>query len=67
MFKFLALGLTFHEVIDATTWKPALVVGREDLGHLGEGTVADIAVFGIDEVPLGLWMCEIEGWTVHNV
>ncbi len=53
MFKFLALGLTFHEVIDATTWKPALVVGREDLGHLGEGAVADIAVFGIDEGPVG--------------
>ena len=28
-------------------------VGREDLGHLGEGTVADIAVCGIDEGPVG--------------
>lgn len=45
MSKFLNLGMPLQEVIKASTWKPAQVIQREDLGHLSEGAVADIAVF----------------------
>lgn len=45
MSKMLNIGLSLQEVIKASTWKPAQVIGREDLGHLSEGAVADISVF----------------------
>ena len=44
MGKFLALGETLEDVIAQSTWKPALAVGREDIGHLSVGATADIAV-----------------------
>lgn len=53
MSKFLDLGMSLREVIRASTWKPAKVIQREDLGHLSEGAVADIAVFGIREGDFG--------------
>lgn len=43
--KMLNMGMTLKEVIEASTWKPAQVIQREELGHLSEGAVADIAVF----------------------
>ncbi len=43
--KFLNLGMPLQEAIEASTWKPAQVIQREDLGHLSEGAEADIAVF----------------------
>ncbi|RLE06944.1 amidohydrolase/deacetylase family metallohydrolase [Candidatus Aerophobetes bacterium] len=50
MSKFLSLGMGLEEVIAATTWTPARVIGKEDeLGHLKEGTMADIAVFELEE------------------
>lgn len=51
--KSLALGLSWPETVTASTWKPAQVIGREDLGHLSEGAVADIAVFRIEEGDYG--------------
>ena len=47
--KCLALGLSWPEVVEASTWKPAQVIGRDDLGNLSKGSVADIAVFRIEE------------------
>ncbi|MEX2599884.1 MAG: amidohydrolase/deacetylase family metallohydrolase [Dehalococcoidia bacterium] len=45
MSKFLALGFPLHEVIRMSTYNPAGLIGsREDLGTLGEGTTADIAI-----------------------
>lgn len=41
------MGMTLQEVIAASTWKPAQVIQREDLGHLSVGAPADIAVFSI--------------------
>ena len=44
MSKFLTLGVSLSDVILRTTWKPAQVISRPDLGHLDVGAVADIAV-----------------------
>ncbi len=47
MSKFLALGMSLQDVILRTTWNPAQVIKREDLGNLDIGADADIAVFSI--------------------
>ncbi len=41
---FLNLGMNLQEVIKASTWTPAQVILREDLGHLSVGAEADVAV-----------------------
>lgn len=51
--KMMNLGMSLQEVIDASTWKPAQVIQREELGHLSEGAEADIAVFDLIEEELG--------------
>ena len=45
--KFLNIGMTLQEVIAASTWKPANVIKRTELGNLSEGMEADIAVFNL--------------------
>lgn len=47
MSKFLNMGMNLQQVIEASTWKPAQVINRPDLGHLSEGAAADIAVFSV--------------------
>jgi len=44
MDKMIALGMDFKSVINASTWKPAQVIKRSDLGHLSVGSEADIAI-----------------------
>lgn len=51
--KSLALGLSWPEVVEAATWRPAQVIDRQDLGHLSAGAVADVAVFRIEEGDFG--------------
>ena len=53
MSKILNLGLSLNEVIDASTWKPAQIIHREELGHLSEGALADIAVFKLEKGKFG--------------
>lgn len=53
MSKFLAAGMSLQDVILRTTWNPARYIQREDLGHLSEGAVADVAVFGLREGSFG--------------
>jgi dihydroorotase len=53
MSKFMNLGMSLQEVIEASTWKPAQVIKREELGHLSEGAVADIAIFSHHEGDYG--------------
>lgn len=55
MSKFLNMGMNTQEVIEASTWKPAQVIKRPDLGHLSEGAVADIAVFSLREGAFGFY------------
>ncbi|MEM7031917.1 MAG: amidohydrolase/deacetylase family metallohydrolase [Chloroflexota bacterium] len=48
--KFLLLGMSFSEVIEASTIRPAQVMGLQDeIGTLKPGALADIALFKIEE------------------
>lgn len=47
MSKYLAMGMTRDDIILRATWAPAKSIRREDLGHLGEGVVADVAVLSV--------------------
>lgn len=51
--KFMAMGMSLKEVISRSTWAPAQVIHREQLGHLSVGSEADIAVFSIKEGKFG--------------
>ena len=45
MSKFLNMKMSLEQVIASSTWNPAEIIQRPDLGHLSVGAVADIAVF----------------------
>ncbi len=47
MAKLMAAGMPLKEVIARSTWTPAQVIGRTELGHLSVGAEADIAAFRI--------------------
>lgn len=53
MSKFLSMGMPLKDVIARVTSKPAAVIRRPALGHLGVGAVADIAVFEVQEGQFG--------------
>ena len=53
MDKFLALGLSLDDVMLRSTWNPAKEIGRDDLGHLSVGAVADVAVFRLEKGSFG--------------
>ena len=55
MSKFMQMGMPLQEVIKASTWTPAQVIKREELGHLSEGAVADIAILGVRKGNFGLF------------
>lgn len=42
--KMMDLGMPLQEAIAASTWEPAKVINREDLGNLSEGVEADIVI-----------------------
>jgi dihydroorotase len=47
MSKFMAIGMNKEEVILRATWGAAKAIKRPDLGHLGKGAVADMAIWRI--------------------
>jgi len=47
MSKMLNLGMPLEEVILRSTWRPAQVIHREELGHLSVGATADVAVLNL--------------------
>jgi len=53
MSKFLNMGMSLREVINKVTAAPARVIKRPTLGHLRAGTVADIAVFEVQNGDFG--------------
>jgi dihydroorotase len=55
MSKFMNLGMPLFEVIKASTWKPAQVINRNNLGHLTEGAEADIAILNIRKGNFGFY------------
>lgn len=52
---FMAMGMPFNDVIAASTWNPAKIIQREDLGSLSVGSDADIAIFRLREGQFGFW------------
>jgi dihydroorotase len=55
MSKFLAIGMDLQSVIRASTWAPAQVIKREELGTLSVGSDADIAILNIRKGKFGLF------------
>jgi len=53
MSKFLNLNMSLNEVIAGVTWHPAQNIKREDLGHLSEGAVADVAILNLRKGKFG--------------
>jgi len=55
MSKLMALGLPLQEAIRASTWTPAEVIKRTELGHLSVGAIADVALLRVMEGEFGFW------------
>lgn len=53
MSKFLNMGMSIQDVILRSTWNPANVINKTELGHLSEGVEADVAVFSLREGDFG--------------
>lgn len=53
MSKFLNMNLTLQQVIKATTWKPAQVIQRPELGHLSKGAIADMTLLKLENGDFG--------------
>ena len=54
MSKMLALGLSLEETIEKSTLTPSKILNQPELGHIGEGSEADIAILKINEGKYGL-------------
>lgn len=53
MSKFLCLGLSVQDVILRSTWNPARIIKRPELGNLSVGSEADVAVFSLSKGSFG--------------
>jgi dihydroorotase len=53
MSKFLSLGMTPDDIIKWSTWNPAHEIHHEELGNLGVGSPADVAVLSIEKGHFG--------------
>jgi dihydroorotase len=53
MSKFLAMGMGWQEVVYRSTQRPAEVIRRPKLGHIGVGADADIAILNVREGDFG--------------
>lgn len=55
MAKFMGMGMSLHDVIQAVTMNPAREIKREDLGSLSVGAEADVAILNIREGRFGFY------------
>lgn len=55
MSKFVGMGMDVASVIRASTWEPARVIHRENLGHLSVGAIADVAILTLREGKFGFY------------
>ncbi len=53
MSKFLNMGLTVQEVVAQTTFNPAKVINKPELGHLSPEGIADVAVLKLEKGKFG--------------
>jgi dihydroorotase len=49
MSKFLNMGMPVEDVILRSTWNPARIIHREQIGHLTVGALADVAVLRLEK------------------
>ena len=49
MSKFLNMGMTLEDVVFRSTWNPARIIHREQIGHLSVGALADVAVLRVEK------------------
>lgn len=64
MTKFLAMGMDLNSVIKASTWTPAQVIKREDLGHLTKEAEADVAILTLRPGKFGLY--DYKGYKIET-
>lgn len=53
MSKFINMEMPINEVIALSTWNPAKIINRPDLGHLSIGAVADITLLNLRKGDFG--------------
>ena len=53
MGKFMAMGLSLNEVVRMSTTNPARQIKLDELGHLGVGAPADVAVLRVEKGNFG--------------
>ena len=53
MSKLLNIGLNLNEVIACSTWNPAQIINKKELGHLSVGALADVAILSLDKGTFG--------------
>jgi dihydroorotase len=63
MTKLMAIGMDLKSVIKASTWTPAQVIKRTELGNLSVGSPADVAILGIRKGKFGLY--DLTGYKVE--
>jgi dihydroorotase len=49
MSKFLNMGMPLYDIVACSTWNPARMIHREQLGHLSAGALADIAILRVEK------------------
>jgi len=55
MSKFLNMGVPLESIIEKSTWVPAQVIHRTDLGHLSVGAEADITILSVRKGQFGFF------------
>ncbi len=64
MSKLLNCGLTLNEVVTASTWKPAQIINKKELGNLGVGSPADVAILSLDQGRFGF--TDVQGFKING-
>ncbi len=64
MSKLMNMGMSLQETVARSTWKPAVYIQREELGHLNVGAVADMALLSMKEGDFGF--TDTKGWKIHG-
>lgn len=64
MSKLLNCGLTLNEIVTASTWTPAQIINKKELGNLGAGMPADVAILSLDKGNFGF--IDTEGFKMNG-
>ncbi len=64
MSKLLNLGMPLKEVVAASTWNPAQIIKREELGNLSVGSGADVAILKVEKGEFGF--VDVRGFSMKG-